>query len=185
LSNTTFDSNVSGWNGGAFEPVVTGMTGGSLKYTNKAATGFVSYNNLPLKTGQFYRLRFRLKGSALGNVELRINDTTDYSNIKTRFFPYSTQAKNYELVFKASRTTALGQVIFISRDYDAPFYWLDNISLMPVTATIAKRPGELLINNTAIAKTMPLIGNYVDLNGQAVGTSVDVAPFSSKILIKQ
>jgi len=184
LSNTTFDTNVNGWSGGTYEPTTTGMIGGSLKYTNKATTGFVSHNNLPLQAEKFYRLRFRLKGSAFGNVDLRINDTTDYANLAGRFFAYSTQAKDYEFVFKASRTTAKGQVVFVSRDYDAPFYWLDNVSLMPVTAQLAAKPAQLLTNDTAIIKSVPLVGNYVDLDGQAVGTSVDIAPFSSRILIK-
>jgi hypothetical protein len=186
FSNTTFDSNITGWWGGVYDPLVAGMTGGSLKYTNKAAvTGFVNYVNLPLQTGQFYRLRFQLKGSAFGNVELQITDTTDYANLASRFFSYSPQAKNYEFVFKASRTTAKGQAIFISRAYDAPFYWLDNVSLVPVTAQVAVKPAQLFMNSTAQMQTQPLIGNYVDLTGQAAGTSINLAPFSSRILIKQ
>jgi hypothetical protein len=185
FSNTAFDSNVTGWSGGVYEPATTGILGGSLKYTNKGTTGFVNYNNLSLKAGQFYRFRFQLKGSAFGNVDLRINDTTDYANLAGRFFSYSTQAKNYEFVFKASRTTAKGQVIFVSRDYDAPFYWLDNISLIPVTAKIAKKPGELLMNSATTIKSVPLLGNYVDLKGQVVGASINLAPFSSQILIKK
>lgn len=185
FSNTTFDSNVTGWSGGVFEPTVTGMTGGSLKYTNKGTTGFVSYNNLSLKAGQFYRLRFRLKGSTLGNVELRINDTTDYTNIQTRFFPYSATAKNYEYVFKSSLTTPKGQVIFISRDYDAPSYWLDNVSLVPVTAQLAAKPGQLFMNTTAQVKTLTLSGTYQDLQGKALGSTLTLNPFSSQILIKK
>jgi hypothetical protein len=185
FSNTAFNSDVSGWYGGVYEPSQTGMSGGSLKYTNKGATGFVNYNDINLKAGQFYRLRFRIKGSALGNVELRINDTTDYSNLHTRFFAYTTGARNYEYVFKSPLTTAKGQVIFISRDYDAPFYWLDNVSLVPVTAQPAKKPAQLFMNQTGLIKSFTLFGTYVDLQGNAVSSPLKLSPFSAKVLIRK
>ncbi len=36
---------------------------------------------------------------------------TDYTNLAGRFFPYSTTLKNHEFVFKATHTTAKGQII--------------------------------------------------------------------------
>lgn len=178
FSNTTFDSNITGWTGGVFDQ-------GSLKYTNKAAIANVNYNNLSLKAGQFYRLRFQLKGSNFGNVQLGINDTMDYTSLAVRFFPYDTSPRNYEFVFQASRSTAKAQVILTSHSYDAPFYWLDNVSLVPVNAQLAIKPGELFINSTAILKTIPLTGNYMNLNSQALGTSINLPPFSSLIMIKK
>lgn len=185
FSNTDFNSDIKGWYGGIYEPSVTGMTGGSLKYNNRGRNGYVNYENLSLKAGQFYRMRFRLKGSTFGNVELQINDLTDRAAIQSRYFAYSETAKNYELVFKSSRTTTKGEVVFISRAYDAPFYGLDDVSLMPVTAKVAKKPGVLFMNSTAQVKKINLLTTYVDLEGTTMSSPLTLNPFSSRILIKK
>jgi hypothetical protein len=184
FSNTQFNTTVNGWSGGSYQAVTAGLNGGNLQFTNKNTTGFVNYNNLNLQAGQFYRLRFTLKGSDLGNIELRINDTTDYSNLQTRFFAYDTSVKTYDYIFKSPRTTNKGQVILISRAYDAPFYWLDDVSLIPVTVQTARKPAELFINNTAQSKTINLSFKYKDLTGKAMATTLTLAPFSSQILVR-
>jgi hypothetical protein len=88
-------------------------------------------------------------------------------------------------VFKSSRTTTKGQVVFISRAYDAPFYWLDDVSLIPVTAQLAKKPGTLFMNTTDQIKTFPLSGIYQDLRGNSLSSSLTLNPFSSRVLIQK
>lgn len=43
FSNTQFNNNLNGWNGGSYQAVTVGLNGGNLQFTNKNTTGFVSY----------------------------------------------------------------------------------------------------------------------------------------------
>ncbi|HYX08483.1 MAG TPA: right-handed parallel beta-helix repeat-containing protein, partial [Bacteroidales bacterium] len=69
---------------------------------------------------------------------------------------------------------------------DSTFY-IDNIELYDVNATYTD-PTEkcnLFVNDTKAVKSFTLNGTYTDLDGNVVTGSLSLAPFTSRILIKQ
>lgn len=65
----------------------------------------------------------------------------------------------------------------------AGFDALSKLAWFQETPPLATR-AEILVNDTAVAKTFPLTGSYVDLDQQPVASSVNLAPYSSKVIVK-
>ncbi len=63
--------------------------------------------------------------------------------------------------------------------------WADSAPrvVAPVAAGAPDR-SELFINDTEAAKAIPLTGAYTDLDGKRVEGTIELAPFSSRVLIK-
>ena len=189
IGNSTFDTDVLNWKGNIFYDA-NKMDGGSLQAVYKGTGNLnVMPNTFDLIENQWYRLQFSIIGNGFGNIQLRTNDTTpggSWQILKERYFAYDQNRNDYEMFFQSPRTTSYGKHLFITKDYDADNYWLDNVTFEPVDATLydATKKSVLFTNPTANAKTISLEGkSYWDLNGNTVTDSITLAPFTSQILI--
>jgi parallel beta-helix repeat protein len=190
ISNSNFDSDVSNWKGNIFyDDTKAEMDGGSLKAVYQGTGNLnVMPNTFDLVENQWSRLHFSIIGNGFGNSQLRTNDTTpdDYKILKERYFAYEQNRKDYEMFFQSPKTTSYGKHLFITKNYDADNYWLDNVTFEPVDATLndGTQKSVLFTNPTANAKTISLDGKtYLDLDGNTVTGSITLAAFTSQILI--
>ncbi len=204
ILNSTFDNDVSNWaNSGrawiSHDLTQVLLNGGNLKSLYDKPKSFwnsdnrnanIIPNSFELTANQSYRLKFSVVGNGFGNIQLRTNDTnpTDYQILAERQFAYDTSRKDYEYIFPSPKTTPYGKHLFITHDYDANTYWLDNVTFEVVTTVRndATQTSVLCLNPMDVAQDLPLEEDktYVELNGTpVVGTVVTVAPFSAKILL--
>ncbi len=102
-----------------------------------------------------------------------------------RYFSLDTSRKNHSFVFQSPVTTSVSRPFFITQGNLPANYWLDNVTIKPVTA-IANDPKErsvLFINTDRTTQTFDLGGKkYLDLNSQEVTGIITLASFESKIL---
>lgn len=195
LANSTFEVDISNWKGSgeatiSHEVSPQGLDGSSLKAVYKGSKNAnVIPNSFELVENQFYRLKFSIIGNGFGNIQLRINDTTPDTSwriLKERYFAYDQTRKDYEMFFQSPITTSYGKILFITKNFDANTYWLDNVSfeLVDVTLNDATQQSVLFTNTTETPKTIQLEGiTYLDLDGKTVTGTITLPPFSSQILI--
>jgi len=190
IVNSSFDEGVAPWKG-VYDLTQTLLDGGSLKLVMSPKDSFstVSQASLKLVKDQFYRLKFSVVGSDFGNLEVTAKDLVnpDESARVDRTFACDKNRKDYEMVFAFPRTTDNAAIQFLARSYNpADAYWLDNITLEPVSAVLNKatQQSQLFMNTAETVKNIKLRGKYLDLDGNKV-TSLTLAPFTSAVLIYQ
>lgn len=194
ILNPTFDKDVSNWIGSgaatiSSDPSQAKLTGGSLKMVNSGA-GYANVisNMLKLTANQTYRLKFSVVDQGLGNIQLRVSDANPAAPqiLAEQYFAYDTNRKDDELIFKSPVTTSMARVLFISQNFDASPYWLDNVTVEPVNIVSrnATQQSVLFTNPTATAKPISLGGvTYSEVTtGSTVTGSITLAPFTAKIL---
>ncbi len=193
ILNSTFDTDVSNWSDSlsatiSYDPSQALLDGGSLKMVYQGTSGNANVipNSFSLVANQNYRLKFSVVGNGFGNILLRVSDTTpnNFQNLVERDFAYDTSRKDYEFIFQSPLSTTVGKAFFVTRNYDANTYWLDNVTLEPVTPTLndAKQQVVLFSNTGATPLNITLTKIYFDSNGTAVTGILTLAPFSSKVL---
>ncbi len=190
ITNSTFETDVSGWNDSGASTISHDADSGSLKavYSGTGNANVLS-NVFDLVENQNYRLKFSVIGNGFGNIQLRTNDTTpgaSWQIIKETFFAYDTEKRqNYEVFFKSSVSSTYGKHLFITKDYDADTYWLDNVTFEPVGDFAPATKKSVLFTNTTDAQKTINLGNkvYFDLESHIVASSITLEPFTSKILI--
>src|SRR5690606_11294123 len=77
-------------------------------------------------------------------------------------------------------------VLIIEAEHPNPSFWLDNLSLQEVAASMADPDDHILFNYnfSPSTKILSLWGTYVDLQNKPHSGSTSVPPFSSVILVK-
>jgi len=182
ITNSDFTAGMADWKG----PI--SHDNGSLKIVLTKDKGSTSPNNVKLIENQWYRLKFTILGNGFGNIQLRFNDTTPdktWQILQERFFAYDQTRKQYEMFFQSPLTTEYGKVTFSTQNYDAN-YWLDDVSFEPVNVVLndAKNQSVLFTNLSEHPQDIALKGIvYQDLAGKTITGSVNLAAFSSQVLV--
>lgn len=187
FSNSTFNTDSSSWRG-EYDPNQTEMDGGSLKVVGERNKDIlVVSESIPIEAEQYYRLTFSIKGNDLGIVDIRHNQISPTEILFSRTLAFSGNRSDHEVFFQSPVTHNESKTLFRVRDYDpANTIWLDNITLTPVEIALndPTQRSVLFINETAQPVEKDLGGyQYLDLQGQRVSGSLELAPFSAKILI--
>lgn len=197
VPNGTFNSNVSGWSGwptqGQITHNTTKLDGGALKvnFTNNATYntfGLKHDTNVPVQSGQWYRLRFSIVSDMMGEVLVGFKGQSQVSgpNMEgSRYIPFDGNRRDVTLFFQSSITDQ-GYCSFTNH-YTEGVYYLDNVELMRVAAAPVDpfQRQWIFVNDQATEQTFPLTGCWSDLNGVLYSGSIDVAPYRSIVLVKE
>lgn len=197
VPNNTFNSNVSGWSGwptqGQITHTTTQLDGGALKvsFTNNASYntfGLKHDTNVPVQNGQWYRLRFSIVSDMMGEVLVGFKGQSQVSGPEMegdRYIPFDGNRRDVELFFQSSISDQ-GYCSF-TNSYTEGIYYLDNVELLRVSATPADpfAKQQLFLNDEATEQTFALTGCWSDVNGVLYTGSIDLAPYSSIVLVKE
>ncbi|MCV6639158.1 right-handed parallel beta-helix repeat-containing protein [Candidatus Albibeggiatoa sp. nov. NOAA] len=196
IKNADFETGISPWevSGGQIE-TTTQLDGQALKVINSHQSYFVRVNNgepLPLQQDGYYMLRFSIKREAEANIQVGIyNRVNQYSSkpalSRVYRLPSGKKRFDYQYLFKMQAISE-DMRLFFYMEQDDPDYWLDNVSLQQVNlrpAMPATERSKIFINPYPEARQYNLGGlPYRDLDGNTVSGKIEVAPFSSQILVR-
>ena len=196
IKNPDFETGIEPWevSGGKIE-AATKLDGQALKVINGHQSYFVRINNgeaLPLQQDGYYMLRFSIEREAEAAIQVGIyNRVSQYSSkpalSRVYRLPSGKKRFDYQHLFKMQAVSEDMRLFFYMQQ-DDPDYWLDNVSLQQVNlrpAMPATERSKIFINPYAESRQYDLGGlPYRDLDGNAVANQIDIAPFSSKILVR-
>ncbi|MCP4709615.1 MAG: right-handed parallel beta-helix repeat-containing protein, partial [Planctomycetes bacterium] len=194
ITNSFFDTHISGWTDSG--PVTIShsaarmLDGGSMQGTySGSGTGNIRPSaDIGLTQDQFYRLRFSGLADDFGNWRITFFDQTTspgWTILNQTYYAMSITRQEYEFFFQSPVTTIESKPWFAVDEDDASAFWLDNITLEPLTVTMndPKHDSPLFSNMTASPQSFFLGGqNYFDLDGNPVSGSILVPAYSTVIL---
>lgn len=191
IKNPFFDQDINNWsNIKSFLDTTNQLDGNSLQveYPNDNADVNISTNTLNIEQHQWYKLSFSVKGAGFGDLQVRGNNTqpVPWVILEERFFAIMPERRDYSWVFPAKQTTNAFKWLWTTDNQDTAKYWLDNVTFEKVAVTpIAPQIlSKLLINPLPTPRQVTLGETvYRDLNGQTVKTSIDLAPYTAKVLL--
>lgn len=191
IKNPFFNQDISNWsNTKSFLDTTNQLDGNSLRveYPNDNAAINISPNILNIEQNQWYKLAFSVKGAGLGDIQLRGNNIqpTPWVILEERFFAILPERHDYSWVFQAKQNVSNFKFLWTTDAKDTPKYWLDNVSFEKVVATpIPPQTASKLFINPLPAPRQITLGEtiYHDLNGQEVKNTVDLSPYSAKVLL--
>lgn len=127
------------------------------------------------------------QGSFGARLSVLVGTTTTYTDYQWYKIPQPALGiQQVEMMFIPSVGGA-GTIRFNIAEGGQPFY-MDNIFFYQATATVTNYTDSIRFeyNATKVNKVVALTGSYMDVYGQAYTTgSATIAPYTSKILIKQ
>ncbi len=195
--NGTFGSNVSGWSGWPTQGQITHNTvnldNGALKvnFTNNSTynTFTLKHDALaPVQSGEWYRLRFSIKGDVMGEVLAGFKGQSQLTgpNMEgARYIPFDGNRRDVTLFFQ-STITDQGYCSF-TNSYTEGIYYIDNVELHRVTVApvdpYARQ--QLFVNDQPLPMDIALDGCWSDVHGELHSGTVTLPPFTSVVLVKE
>ncbi len=198
VANGTFDSNINGlyayasagncstnWDSGTLD-------GGALKVSFSSTTSSSNYGSViigigAVTAGKQYRLKYSMLG---GNTYKTITaylrqSAGSYSDLSARKAATITNTRlEKEFLFTASTNEGNASLVFDVPEQSSALY-LDNIKLEQVEATAVNADNytSFFDNTTSSAKTYGTNGQSYDAAGKSYASSINVAAFSSAVLV--
>src|SRR5690606_25770115 len=129
----------------------------------------------------------RSSGKTIGLSSYLRHGTSPWENIsETRNHELTGSRKDYEVVFNALDDDDNARLLLAVNQNENVEFYLDNIEFFEAEVDVVDSEDVILFeyNNSKNAKKVSLSGEYVDLNNNKYNSSVDLAPFSSILLIK-
>ncbi len=195
ITNGTFDNNINDW--ACWAPNLTCssswenssvLDGGSIKLSSPLFYSgfFISMQLFALQKDKQYLLSYSVAGDANKINAMLLQDGNTYAQITPRFKKeVATTRLNQQLLLVPNTTTNKGILTFYIGPEYTPSYSLDNIKLQEVT-TVAVDPltqNLFFVNTGNTDQTVPLTGNYLDVDGRPVMGSITLPSFTSKVLM--
>ena len=198
--NGNFNNNINGlyaWSaaGNCQASWATGaLDGGSLKIAFSSVPGSGAQASVVIGIGQVragkqYIIRFSLKGSDehkklevfLRKSQSPYNDLSERRLCRLR----STRSEN-EYLFTATATDADASIVFAIEEQPAPIY-IDNLQLNEAGVLLTNPDDSIrfVCNPSASPNSFTLDGTYIDAFQSLHTGSVELAPYSSAVLIRQ
>ena len=199
ISNGLFAANISGLNFWSSNTnyntswdntsKITGT--GSLKITSASATdAFTTFHASigAVSASKKYVLRFKTVGTTVNAVvKAYIRKTgSPYNNlVPTQLKYFGTSITNQEFLFTAPTTEADASFLIEIQQFGGTIY-IDDLEFFEVTADDLSVESQVRFeyNETKVNKTIALPAIYKDVEGTTYNGSITLAPFTSKILIK-
>lgn len=196
-TNGTFTNNVNGWSGWPTNAQVTHdatyLDGGALKAFLPNANIYPEFSlrspiSIQTQQSAWYRLAFSLQSTTEGQLSAALKgegQVTGIGTIGTRDYPFGMERRDVEFIFQASATDQA--MVQFTNTVQNPMYWLDNVSVKKVNVQELD-PYEkqmLLYNDGSAAQAFPIQGCWEDLNGTVHYYVVELAPYSSIVLVHQ
>ena len=164
---------------------LTGTTFGSANGMNKFL--ILALNIEPRKEEQKkYLLRFETKGKPGEMIKVNFK-TRDNQIVCSREFHLTPSFQKNELLYiPAFANIPFERVNFEFSDPVAPV-WIRNISFQEadVIEPNLQDHFRLLVNDSGIPRTIPIIGGFVDVSGKVRKNSIGLEPYSSVLLFKK
>lgn len=205
VSNGTFTSSITGIS--VYSPnknqvvsidLLSKLTGtGSLKVTFPTSVSG-TYTSLYTSVGAVssskkYTLKFKTLGTASnGSVRVYLRKLASPFTVLTgtpQYKTYGTTATTHEFTFSAPTTEASAAVL-IELNQNSGTTYIDDIELYETSTTSTGGGGTMEdnirfeYNPTASSKTVSLDTKYTGIDGTIYNSSIVLAPYSSKILIR-
>ncbi|WP_106568719.1 Ig-like domain-containing protein [Cecembia rubra] len=188
---STNQNNSSCWSsaGGCIASIIdnSSLDGRALR-VDKPNPSILMINVGSIEKGKSYRFKFSIIGNNGSSLIAFIRENqTPWSRISNeRSISITNQRQEIEFVFTATETRNNAVLILESRA-NGTSYQLDNLVLEEVTIEAIKIDDFLFFdyNRNSSPKSINLPGNYVDLNGTEVGSSVSIPSFYSVLLLKK
>ena len=194
ISNTTFDSNISGWDfwskggsGGNSWENNDKLDGGTLKHNPGSSSSSYASHNISIEKGKLYEIKF----SIVSNVSksLNVNVIRNHGDYATLGFgttiTVNTNRQDFTFQFTATETEPEAMIYFYNAyGKSTPMFWLDNVSIKEIVSMPSpEEVSPLFMNPTMETVTIKLDSSfYRDLDGNVVTGSISLEPFTSKIL---
>jgi parallel beta-helix repeat protein len=196
MPNATFDTDIKGWNP-LSQPLkifhdTTQLDNGSLKTVFDSGSRLLTLTpntSFSFQQNQWYRVTFSVVAQDFGDIQLRFNKTKPAHEVYTEhYFAIDKQRRDYQYIFQSQITDDSMKLFFTTDKEDSSTYWIDNVNLEPVAlqpSMPAEKQIELFTNDSYETKTINLAGaTYVDLSGNAVGGTINLPPYSAKVLLR-
>ncbi|MEO5893413.1 MAG: PA14 domain-containing protein [Ferruginibacter sp.] len=197
--NGDFISNVGGlyiWSAAGNSAVLWKngtLDGGALQISFSKITGTTNRASVIIGVGtltadKYYTLKFSLKGTdSYKSLEVFLrkslsgyNDLSERKNVLVK----ALRTEN-ELVFKATSTESNASIVFNVEEQEQPLY-VDNIQLYEADVSVTNPDASIRFeyNATTTTKAVAIDGDYIDVENKRYSGNVNLAPFTSVILLK-
>jgi hypothetical protein len=195
LQNGAFTNGIAGWTswGGSGSTATANWVqlpefGGGAMQFDVAGSGYtvVYQAGFTVQQGQWYRVRCRLKAPAPIDVHLELQrHYGDYAILAPiRWLPVDEKLRDHEFCW---RSPVGDGPVRLNFRLDRPGrIWIDDVSLQPVAVRNdpARQRSPIFVNPSAVARTFALAGRHRDMDGQPVGNSITVPPWSARVLVR-
>lgn len=195
VANGEFSGDENGWSYTQASNIQSGwvsnggLDGGAIemKFLNSTVNiGTVSTDlGEDLLKDHTYRLNCSLISDSFGIVEV-IFITQTGALVHKELLPYSPTRRDHELVISFPADLVNGKIGFRQKKFYGQHFIVDNIELKQVDAQ-AESPEskvQLFTNPTNAVTNVPLNGVYFDLDGNPMGGSFSLNPYTSRLLYR-
>lgn len=191
----TFDSDISSWS------KYTNPPGGTLTWASAAecehdggclAATYDSLPNhpmtistkIPLVAGTGYRVQLDIRSNKPGPLWLVVRQKVGVPSLRFMFdmSPGHWQTLSQHFVATETVDETEGRFWIETRGTTSD-YQVDNVTIRTVTPNDPKNAVHLVVNEESFSQSFPLTGAYVDAWNNPVAGSVDLAPYSSLVLL--
>ncbi|MDQ3020550.1 MAG: right-handed parallel beta-helix repeat-containing protein [Bacteroidota bacterium] len=195
ISNSTFTTNVNGWNvwpqGLTIAHVIHPLlNNGSMRLRwngDGFSQGFTLSNFYPITTGYNYLVSLSCVGNNSGVFNLWGSIPGSLATFPQTFFSYENYKKDYSLIFKAD-TTDPNARLSIGLKLPDSLLFVDNVNVYRVALSKidSTQMSKIFVNQNNYAASFSLEGiPYKDLDGNPVTGSILIPAYSSEILVNE
>ena len=183
--NTNNWSNWSSNNSAIFTPIASCDLGAQCFHvvTSVDSSQFTT-NRFAIESGKTYEISFSTSATSSYSLNAVIAQAVSpWTNYAVHSF-IAGKKQTISYLFTAPVTQSDTTLTFYSNTAD---YYLNNVSIRPVDVTIHSPTDDsaLFTNSTFVDSTISLDQKYCDLDNNPISGNLTLAPFSSKILLKQ
>lgn len=163
------------------------LNGGSLKAETRRNTQLSTVIG-PLSKGKTYRIKFTAIGNKTHHLSLYFRHSgTPFSTISaTKNVEITSGKQEYEVFLQPIETVDNSRLMITTPDPQNFHFWLDDLEIHEVEVN-TRTPQDFLIfnyNDSGQKSGVPLAGQFIDLKSKTFTGTVDIAPFSSILLLK-
>lgn len=169
------------------------LDGGAVQVTFDASSGadnnVGTYSDLGSTTaGRTYQIKFSLLGNNAGKtIKAFILDGNTYAHLAdTRYYTISTSRTENVFLYTAPSSANRTLLTFELPGPDCPF-WLDNLEVYDVNSIVTNPDDyiKFVYNATNSSSSVSLSGSYVDARNNYYNGTINLAPYTSAVLINQ
>lgn len=188
--NGTFDQNTNGyscqncslsWDNSGI------LNGGSMKVDAKSNMQ-INTSTGPLSRNKVYRVKFTAIGNKTHHISLFLRHAgAPWHAVSATMNAEITNKKGeYEFFFQPRINLESSRLIISSQDPQNFQFWLDDFEIQEVDVNEKSSQEYLLFKYNENSKNsgLSLDGHYIDLTNKTVSGTLEVAPFSSVLLVK-
>jgi hypothetical protein len=145
-------------------------------------------NQIAMQGGQWYRMRLSIQSDIQGIMNAGVKGLSQVSSVNvlgSRDIPFSPERRDLEFYFQSALTDQ--GLIQLTNHFTHPRYWIDNIQLHRVNVQPVNPAFDHLLfhNEFSVLQSFSVpSGCWSDIMGNTVSGSIDVPPFSSKVIYR-